>query len=260
MKCKICDSSAQALARAKVLNKYDVQYVQCNNCGFIQTEEPYWLDQAYTNAITSSDLGLVGRNIHLARRSKTTLGVLFDRDAKFIDYGGGYGLFVRIMRDHGFNFYRYDKFCDNLFAKGFDSDPGGNGEYAAATAFEVFEHLADPISEIEKILSFSSSILFSTVLIPPANPKPGEWWYYGLEHGQHVALYTYQSLKQVAKRFGLHLYSNRSTLHLLTPKTISPLTFRFVSSHKFSYMLSPLIKRKSLLADDYYKVTGTAIV
>ena len=52
-KCKICDSNSHYFATAKVLQKYNVDYFQCSNCGFVQTEEPYWLDEAYSEAIRS---------------------------------------------------------------------------------------------------------------------------------------------------------------------------------------------------------------
>jgi hypothetical protein len=45
---------------------------------------------------------------------------MFDANNRFIDYGGGYGLFVRLMRDAGFDYYWFDKFCDNVLSKGFE--------------------------------------------------------------------------------------------------------------------------------------------
>ena len=70
MKCKICSSESKYFAAAKLLNKYDVKYFECSNCGFIQTETPYWLKDAYSEGITSSDIGLASRNIQIARLSR----------------------------------------------------------------------------------------------------------------------------------------------------------------------------------------------
>jgi glycosyltransferase involved in cell wall biosynthesis len=50
-KCKVCGSNSPYFASAKILQKYDVKYYQCHSCGFVQTEEPYWLNEAYTDAI-----------------------------------------------------------------------------------------------------------------------------------------------------------------------------------------------------------------
>lgn len=42
-----------------------MQYYRCPNCGFICTEEPYWLDEAYSSAIASTDIGVIMRNMLL---------------------------------------------------------------------------------------------------------------------------------------------------------------------------------------------------
>jgi hypothetical protein len=128
------------------------------------------------------------------------------------------------------------------------------------TTFEVFEHFVSPLDEIEQMLRRSRSILFSTLLLPPSNPAPGDWWYYALEHGQHVSIYTYRALATIAQRFGLQLYSNHSSLHLLTEKAISPLLFKLIFRRKLSALANLYLekrqKKKSLLEDDFFKVSG----
>lgn len=145
MQCKICRNPVYLLTKAKILNKYWVDYFRCDSCGFIFTEEPYWLAEAYSEAINKSDLGLVDRNIRLSYALMPLLKMAFNADGKFVDYGGGYGLLVRIMRDRGFDFYRYDQYCENIFAKGFDiTETEAKGQFEMITAIEVFEHLVDP--------------------------------------------------------------------------------------------------------------------
>ena len=120
---------------------------------------------------------------------------------------GGYGLLTRLMRDMGFDFYWLDPFAENFLARGFeygDSQRKPN----VVTAFEVFEHLFDPLQEIEKIVKLSPNILFSTELLPIPTPKPLQWWYYGLEHGQHVSFYRKETLTRIAAKFGLRFYSS----------------------------------------------------
>jgi len=222
----------------------------------VQTEPPFWHEAAYSSAITGSDLGLVSRNVMLAKTSRVIIKSFFRRDESFVDYGGGYGLFVRLMRDHGFNFFRYDRYCENLFARGFDAELTPTARYELVTAFEVFEHLVDPLVTIEEMLSLSDNILFSTLLIPEHSPKPGEWWYYGLEHGQHVLLYTAKALAIIARRHGLHLHSKNNELHLLTRKKISPALFKIVASRRLGGWLDHVGPRRSLLEADYAKVVG----
>ena len=66
MSCKICTKSLHELFEAQLLGKYQSKYYQCANCGFIQTEDPYWLEEAYASAITNLDLGYATRNIKFA--------------------------------------------------------------------------------------------------------------------------------------------------------------------------------------------------
>jgi hypothetical protein len=67
MDCTICGSDTTILFNKKILNKYDVNYNQCKNCYFIQTEEAYWLNEAYNNALTDQNTGQIVRNINLSK-------------------------------------------------------------------------------------------------------------------------------------------------------------------------------------------------
>jgi len=116
MICKICSSNSELFSRAEILYKYSIQYFKCPDCGFIQTEESYWLEEAYSEVINRSDIGLLARNLDLSKTTKAILLFLFDKKKLFLDYGAGYGVFVRLMRDFGFDFYWMDKYSDNLFA------------------------------------------------------------------------------------------------------------------------------------------------
>ena len=68
----------------------------CEHCGFLQTEEPYWLDEAYSESINVSDTGYMQRNLMLSEKLTILLALFFDKNAKFLDYGGGYGIFTRL--------------------------------------------------------------------------------------------------------------------------------------------------------------------
>ena len=87
MNCKICASSSIFFANAKLLNQYDVDYFKCSDCGFVQTEDPYWLAEAYSEAIAGSDIGLVTRNMNLSACARLLIEQYFNSDGKFLDYG-----------------------------------------------------------------------------------------------------------------------------------------------------------------------------
>jgi len=221
-KCKVCGADSHYFASAEILQKYNVKYYQCENCGFVQTENPYWLTEAYSQAIATSDIGLLYRNNMMANIAGKLLFNYFDHTAKFLDYGGGYGVFTRLMRDQGFDFYWRDKYCQNLFATSFELPEKDQSELLLITAFELFEHLTDPLQELEALLKLAPNILFSSSLLPDANPKPGQWWYYAPHEGQHIAIYTRKSLEILAAKYHLKLYTDGEFIHLLTPETHLP--------------------------------------
>ncbi len=259
--CKICQQASKELFQATVLFQYPVQYYQCTNCAFIQTEPPHWLEESYVEAITDLDLGYVTRNIFFAEITGKLIKGSFQKNASFLDYGGGYGMFVRLMRDRGFDFYREDKYCENLFSAHFDvtdKNVAPNKKFDLLTAFEVFEHLEDPLSEVERMLGFADSILFSTELQPQATFKsPDDWWYFSPEIGQHIALFSAQSLQELAKKHHCYIYSAQNNLHLLTKKkfTLNPLTYPVYSTLVMDKLLRRnFLNPKSLLKKDYEQV------
>ena len=254
MRCRICASDSSKFSRGTILDRHDIGFYRCSACGFVQTEEPYWLDEAYAEAIGRSDVGLFRRNARQAKIAKAVIAVFFSSGGKFVDFGGGYGLLARLMRDAGFDFYRWDAHCENMFARGFDAEP--DGSYELLTAFELFEHLVDPVEGVERMLQFAPNILLTTELLPEPTPAPNEWWYYGINQGQHVSFYTKKSLSLLAERFSLHLASDGRSRHLMTREKASPQLFRVVSKYKVALMIDAVYRRRSLIPEDYRRFNG----
>ncbi|MDR3273028.1 MAG: class I SAM-dependent methyltransferase [Flavobacteriaceae bacterium] len=242
-----------------MLQKYDVQYFQCNSCRFIQTENPYWLQESYGNAISNLDIGMLMRNLFYKEITADIINALFDKKKSFLDYGGGYGLFVRLMRDEGYNFFRQDNYCDNIFAQYFDiKDFKEPANFELLTCFEVFEHLPDPQTEIALMLQYSQSILFSTSLQPAIKFNASDdWFYFSPEIGQHIAFYTKKSLQIIAAKFGLNLYSDGKDLHLLTNKKWKFNWLKYISFKKrLKYQIQGKYfnSKHSLLYNDFEHV------
>lgn len=229
MKCKICGGETATAFEALVLNKHVSEYSLCGRCGFLNIERPYWLAEAYENPINDVDTGILQRNINISEKAAALIPAFFNHKGTFLDFAGGYGLFVRLMRDKGFDFFWQDPYTQNLFARGFEYKAGRPIELL--TTFESFEHFADPAAEMEKMLAVSRNILFTTTLLPEPIPPPGDWWYYGLEHGQHISFYSRKSLRLFGEKYGLHFYTNGTYLHLFTSDKISPLAYRFLSRY-----------------------------
>lgn len=130
---------------------------------------------------------------------------------------GAMACLPRLMRDKGFNFYHTDPYAQNLFAEYFDlTDLPANTRFEMVSAFEVFEHLADPIAQIKKMLEFSDSLLFSTELQPGKIERIEDWSYFSLETGQHIAFYTETALITIAEQLGYNFFTDGHFLHLFT--------------------------------------------
>lgn len=290
MKCKICGGKTESIFSAEILGKYNIKYFYCDCCGFLQTEEPYWINECYANIITNSDIGMLSRNLKLAEFTKVLIFSLysnnsirdsglfsnkifirqrfkkiyksgFDFNRQFVDYGGGYGVFVRLMRDIGLDFYWHDAYCQNLFAEQFEADL--TNKYKLLTAFEILEHLHQPIEELDKILKLSDNILFSAKLLPDKNlPQPNEWWYYGVEHGQHIAFYSKKTLEYIASKYKLHLYSASGSIHMFTKENINLKFIKFLYKKRdyLSELIDQTSKPRSLLPKDFEKITGKSLV
>lgn len=252
MTCKICSGESNKIFVAKILKKYDVQYFECPKCGFVFTEDPYWLEEAYKSPINVADTGILSRNILFSQLTINIIYYLFNFKGKFLDYAGGYGIFTRLMRDSGLDFKWQDKFSQNLLARGFEYSKS-DSNLELVTAFEVFEHLVDPIKELEEILKISKNILFSIVLIPDKIPNPFDWWYYGLNHGQHVSFYSKKTLEFIASKYGLNYYTNGDSIHLFMVKKINPIIFKILITSKLGFLFSLWAKNnlKSKTWNDY---------
>ena len=259
MNCKICQSETIKIFNATVLYKYDVSYYQCKNCSFAQTEKPYWLEEAYESSMNLSDTGVMLRSERMSKIVTTLITLFYNSKGKFIDYAGGLGVYTRQMRDIGFDFYWHDPYTKNVIARGFEG--ALNEKYEIATTFESFEHFEEPLTEVEKILQLTDTIILTTDLISKKAPKQKDWWYYGSEHGQHISFHSKESFEFMAKKFGLY-YHNMMNVHVLSRKKIgfigtNFLKFKFAKHFLYLgfFFINPFLKSKAI--DDmnsfYYK-------
>ena len=52
--CKICQGETATVFSKMVLGKHEVAYHRCGSCGFVQTDEPFWLEETYASVINAS--------------------------------------------------------------------------------------------------------------------------------------------------------------------------------------------------------------
>ncbi len=219
---------------AVVLGQHEVAYHYCAECGFLQTEEPYWLAAAYADAIAAADTGLVQRNFSIAAKLAAVIYFCFEPEAAYLDLAGGYGMLTRLMRDIGLDFYWDDKYCRNLMARGFESARAGR-QFSALTAIEVMEHVYDPVAFVDEALKTHGvrTMIFTTQTFSGDAPPPQDWWYYTFETGQHISFYQPRTLQRIARRLGLAVFSANG-MHIFTDRAMDPGRLRLLTG-KLAY-------------------------
>jgi hypothetical protein len=263
LKCTLCGGDRQHHFTQRILNKYDVDYFYCDHCGFLQTEQPYWLDEAYGNAIADADTGLVSRNINISGKLSNVLLFIFGKDGRYLDTAGGYGMLTRLMRDIGFDFYWSDPYCENILSKGFElatTEP----PFKAITAFEVLEHVYDPLEFIRSSLdrAQTSTLIFSTELFSGSPPAFSDWYYYLPVTGQHISFCQLKTLQFIADKLSLQLHSY-GDFHVLTNEKISAPLVKILVTGRLSRLVGSFVKRvmrsRSKTMIDHRKMLNTTV-
>jgi hypothetical protein len=247
--CRLCDSSTIYCFEKKVLLKYSVSYFICPRCKLLQTEHPYWLDEAYSiNSDISYDTGYLYRNNYYSRLISKIIYYQFNKNSTYIDFGGGLGVFTRLMRDEGFDFYWEDEFSQNIFAKGFEIDSHPEIIASGYTALEVVEHLPDIKLLLDKVFKSNNSsfIIFTTKLYGNDIPNPDKWPYYSFEAGQHISLYNLETLHYLAKMYNLFLYTNEYNFHILSRKKLKNIILDILVKYKLFKYIPSFVKTRHI--------------
>lgn len=246
--CPVCDGVSHRFATGLVLGRHHADYLRCARCGSVHVAEPYWLEEAYSCAIAPSDIGLPLRAVQLSAVVPLVVRRYLPTARRFLDYGAGNGLLVRMLRDRGFDFRWFDPHAANQFAAGHEGSL--DERFDLITAFEVLEHLRQPSTELEPVFAASPALLSSTLLLPHPTPEPDAWWYYARDTGQHICFYTEAGLRILAADHGRAVTCSPS-MQLFGPRSWNRRLFRLLTSATVATWLRPLTGRPSLLDADY---------
>jgi hypothetical protein len=213
--CRLCDGALLPRFEALVLGRHHVQYLECAACGSLQTEEPYWLAEAYDRNLSSLDTGAARRNLNNLPVCHFLARLLGVRSA--VDFGGGDGLLCRLLRDHGLDCRVQDKYSKPVYAQGFSVETPGSPDMIMA--FEVLEHLARPAEELRVLFEPGPAVLLlSTSLYEGQGP---DWWFVAPESGQHVFFPSRRAAQRLADAHGYRLLVGGGYLLFVRPSVLS---------------------------------------
>jgi Methyltransferase domain len=197
--CRLCGGRSSYRFDLNVLHKHDVKYYECEECHSLQTENPFWLNEAYDQSLSSLDTGAGQRNLHNLAASYAVCKLFKANNA--IDIGGGDGLLCRLLRDYGINCFVKDKYANPTYAQGFTEPDFDTPDLVIA--FEVLEHFANPRLDLDALFRLNSNILLASTAIYTNEQK--DWWYLAPENGQHVFFYSKRALDLIANTYGYKL-------------------------------------------------------
>jgi hypothetical protein len=232
--CKICGSKAEwfdVVDFAKTCSTPNVYprgligapiyYFRCARCSFIFTNHfdlfttVQWNEQVYNKEYAEADPDYAEARprtnarflqLFLSGKKNSVIG---------LDFGGGNGLTAELLRQRGWQFDSYDPFGVSTVSV------SNLRRYNVASAFEVFEHLTDPIGTTAKLLEMMSAsdalIIIGTGVTDGRVDEASRlsWWYAAPRNG-HVSLYSRRSLADLAGRFGLDFLSLSGGTHFMS--------------------------------------------
>lgn len=219
---KTCDLVS---AYPRGLTGTPVYYRRCRECAFIFTSH----FDAYTDAqwreVYNADYDVIDPDYALRRpvRNARFIEILLHHRRNSIiglDFGGGNGVTADVLRRRGWAFDSHDPFGKSQMRPSFQK------QYNVTTAFEVFEHVPDPVRTLEYILAKMTEHLPLVIIGTAASDKGVDdvrrlsWWYASPRNG-HISLFSKRSLAALASRFGMQCRSPAGNFHFLSRKAIS---------------------------------------
>jgi hypothetical protein len=192
------------------------------------------------------------RNLVNCEVTSGVLNLFYPETSRAVDFGAGHGVLVRLLRDRGFNFFWSDLHANNDYARGFECPEGATFDFL--TAFEVLEHLVDPVSDLSRLMNLSDNVFVSTCTVPQPAPGLSDWWYFMPTSGQHISFYSVESLRLLATRFGRSLLSV-GPYHLFSKKPKSSLLYRMATNFRIAKIVNAAHRRSSLIDHDFQQMT-----
>jgi len=233
MRCPICQGEAWPLDVVDFhknclesrgvffqLSGVPIYYYRCRQCGFAWA--PFfqnWTPEDFKKGIYNHDYVRVDPE-YLEVRPRNNVNLLsqwfgtLPPELQHLDYGGGNGLLSEQLRAKGWTSQCWDPFDE----KSAGLPPPKPAAADLITAFEVFEHVVDPVAlikRLEELLRSNGVIVFTTMLSDGHLEfhRRIDWWYASPRNG-HISLYSRASLEKLCAKENLRVAHLSETVHV----------------------------------------------
>ncbi len=196
-----------------------VYYYRCDTCGHCHAPEFLgWSPEDFRRRVYNEDYIRVDPDYVEKRPAVAAAGLhqTFGHVAsslRHLDYGSGSGVLSRMLRESGWNSDAYDPYASP------DVSFESLGRYELVTAYEIFEHVADPhrlMADIAGLLREDGVLILSTLLSDGAiAPRQRLTWWYASPRNGHISLFSKKSLTALATRHGFNLGGFSPALHVM---------------------------------------------
>ena len=196
-----------------------IYYSLCKDCGFCFAPAiAKWSPEEFERKIYNNDYIHVDPDYVEARPGSfrdilISLFGEFSDSFSHLDYGGGSGRLSKLLQDAGWRSLSYDPFANK------EVDHTQLGRFDLITAFEVFEHVPNPLELMERLstLLTPEGVIFFSTQLSDGHVQAGQrlnWWYAAPRNG-HISLFSKAALQYLAQKFQFTLASNWIAMHAL---------------------------------------------
>ncbi len=189
-------------------------YIKCERCGCVYLDEmKNWTPEQFSKYIYNSDYAKMDSGYNGDRAKKLFSYIYFTLSFyhfnSILDYGGGKGHLVDLLKFSGFKAYCYDEFDRK------DIDISKQEKFDICTAIEVLEHEFNADKLWNKFKSF---VKVGGMLICSTDYSDGKdisSWYYAHPKAGHVLLYSGNGIMFQAKKFGFKYIGDFNAFNIL---------------------------------------------